>query len=302
MDKTNVKYYEINEVQARRAKAMWSFSDYVDGSETESYHSAVDEVYALCEDAPEERKEKAMYYADMYAKKLAENINKGFEIELRCPSIMIAGGSNFPVAKKEKQNAARNRNFEEHKRIEGYIEKIKNLSNVSSAIKSSDENALELLKRKVEQLTARQAYMKEANSHFCSHKTMRSFADLTREQADELDNAIKNNYWGCPFPPFELTNNNAKIKSAKERVEQLSKVKTQENTEIQHELFRAVRNTDLMRLQLFFEGKLSAEVRCVLKANGFRWAPSQDAWQRQLTNNAIYAYRQVVKELEVKDG
>lgn len=26
-----------------------------------------------------------------------------------------------------------------------------------------------------------------------------------------------------------------------------------------------------------------------MKSNGFKWAPSQGAWQRQLTKNAIYA-------------
>mgnify|MGYP000567974511 CR=1 FL=1 len=43
------------------------------------------------------------------------------------------------------------------------------------------------------------------------------------------------------------------------------------------------------RLQLFFEEKPSEEQRRELKSNGFKWAPSQGAWQRQLTKNAIYA-------------
>lgn len=43
------------------------------------------------------------------------------------------------------------------------------------------------------------------------------------------------------------------------------------------------------RLQLFFEEKPSEEQRRELKSNGFKWAPSQGAWQRQLTKNAIYS-------------
>jgi len=48
-------YYEINETQARQAKQMWSFSDYIAGSETETYRKRLNEAYALCEDTPEDR-------------------------------------------------------------------------------------------------------------------------------------------------------------------------------------------------------------------------------------------------------
>ena len=59
-----------------------------------------------------------------------------------------------------------------------------------------------------------------------------------------------------------------------------------------------VENTDNMRLQLIFDGKPEPEVREILKKNGFRWAPSQSAWQRQLTNNAKYALKEVMSELK----
>ena len=40
------------------------------------------------------------------------------------------------------------------------------------------------------------------------------------------------------------------------------------------------------------------KVRDILKSNGFRWAPSVGAWQRQLNNNGKYAVERVVRELE----
>lgn len=49
--------------------------------------------------------EKIDSLLDTYARKLAANMNKGYEIDARVPSILIAGGSNFPTRKKEKQNA-----------------------------------------------------------------------------------------------------------------------------------------------------------------------------------------------------
>ena len=47
-----------------------------------------------------------------------------------------------------------------------------------------------------------------------------------------------------------------------------------------------------MRIQLFFEGKPEPEVRDILKSNGFRWAPSVGAWQRQLNNNGKVCSRE----------
>ena len=63
-----------------------------------------------------------------------------------------------------------------------------------------------------------------------------------------------------------------------------------------------VENTEIMRLQLFFDGKPEADVRSVLKSNGFKWAPSQEVWQRQLTTNARYALERVIKELKEMQG
>lgn len=52
-------------------------------------------------------------------------------------------------------------------------------------------------------------------------------------------------------------------------------------------------NTADNRLQIFFEEKPDEETRSSLKSNGFRWAPSAGAWQRQLNDNAIFAVGRV---------
>ena len=59
------------------------------------------------------------------ARKLAANMNKGYEIDARVPSILIAGGSNFPIRKKEKQNAALDSNYREWQDIQGILDKIR---------------------------------------------------------------------------------------------------------------------------------------------------------------------------------
>jgi hypothetical protein len=116
-----MKYYEINEDLARRAKEMNSFSDYIPGSRTEEYRSAVDEVYKLAEECKADKddkiKSKIDYLADLFAKKYADWINKESNIECMCPSVMISGSANFPVHKKEKQNSRRDTHWKEYNRI-----------------------------------------------------------------------------------------------------------------------------------------------------------------------------------------
>ena len=123
------KYYEVSEELAKRSKQAYSFDEYVEGSATEDYCLQVDEAYELAMDVLEENKEKAMYYADMYAKKLADITNKINSINASCPSVMIVGAGNYPMKKHEKQMERLNKAFKEYDAIKGYLEKIRNLNN-----------------------------------------------------------------------------------------------------------------------------------------------------------------------------
>lgn len=66
-----------------------------------------------------------------------------------------------------------------------------------------------------------------------------------------------------------------------------------ETVTINGEAAEVVRNKEVMRLQLIFDGKPEEETRNRLKSNGFRWAPSVGAWQRLLNNNAEYALKRI---------
>lgn len=299
-----MKYYEINETAARQAREMWSFSEYKHGSKTAEYRAQVDKCYSLIDKLPDDLKEKGEAIADRYARRLAEWYNKQFRIEMMCPSVMISGGGNFPVRKKEKQNAAQDRHYQEYQEIQQIPEKINKLLRGSSVIKSSDADALEQLWQKVEKLESLQAEMKAANAYYKKHGTLKGYKDYTDERAETLDKAIEESWYKKPFAPFELTNNNAKIKSAKARITQLERLKEaaeaaaeQPKDEYKTDLFKVVENAEIMRLQLIFDGKPDADTRAVLKKNGFKWSPSNTAWQRQLTQNAKYAVKQVIDEL-----
>lgn len=298
------KYYPINESRAASARAMWSMRDYKEGSTTREYQQSVDECYAAGEQAKQRTKEDRHgyidYLCDKYAKRLAEYYNKDISIQLMCPSVMISGGSNFPVRKKERQNAAQDKNMQFYNQIQEIIGKLSYIGTGREIIKSNDPQAAEMLQDKIDKLTALQTDMKAANAHYRKHGTMKDYDCLTDEEAAELDKKIKADYsWcQCPYPAYRLTNNNATIRETTRRLERLLTVKDKGTTETETEFFKVVENAEAMRLQLIFDGKPSETVRGILKSNGFKWSPSQSAWQRQLTANAKYALRTVMREIK----
>jgi len=64
---------------------------------------------------------------------------------------------------------------------------------------------------------------------------------------------------------------------------------------INGESIEVIENSEVVRLQLIFEGKPEEETRTILKSNGFRWSPRYGAWQRLLNNNAKHALNRMVK-------
>lgn len=48
-------------------------------------------------------------------------------------------------------------------------------------------------------------------------------------------------------------------------------------------------NHDIERVQIVFDGKPSAEIISELKGAAWNWSPRNSAWQRKITNNAIYS-------------
>ena len=62
-----------------------------------------------------------------------------------------------------------------------------------------------------------------------------------------------------------------------------------ENKIIKFEGGEIIFNYSIERIQIKHEEKPGAEVITLLKQNAFKWSPSQAVWQRQLTNNGIWA-------------
>ena len=286
-------YYTINEAAAKRAKDANSFSDYKQGSATAEYRHYVDEAVQLAE--RQKRRVDPMYHEkidsllDTYARKLAANMNKGYEIDARVPSILIAGGSNFPTRKKEKQNAARDSNYREWQDIQGLLDKIR--STGMGGISADDPQAVQKLEKKLESLEKSQETMKAVNAYYRKHKTLDGCPHLPPEELEKLkaDMASSWHLGDKPFATWALSNNSAEIRRVKDRIKSLSQQKEIGFVGWEFDGGKVEANTEANRLQIFFEDKPDEATREALKSNGFRWSPKAGAWQRQLTSNAYYA-------------
>ncbi|WP_196028922.1 YodL domain-containing protein [Longicatena caecimuris] len=290
---TNVTYYPINETAARRAKDANSFYDYKPGSATAEYRHYVDEAAELA--ARQKKRVDPMYHEkidsllDTYARKLAENMNKGYEIAGRVPSILIAGSSNFPVRKKEKQNAAADRNMEEYREIQGLLDKIR--STGMGGISADDPQAVQKLQSKLADLEKLQETMKAVNAYYRKHKTLDDCPYLSPENIEKLKAGMSSSWHleDKPYPTWALSNNSAEIRRVKSRIADLSKKQEIGYVGWEFEGGKVEANTEANRLQIFFDEKPDEATRAELKSNGFRWSPKEGAWQRQLTDNAYYA-------------
>ncbi|AUQ92778.1 hypothetical protein PhaeoP24_04220 (plasmid) [Phaeobacter inhibens] len=188
-------------------------------------------------------------------------------------------------------------------------------------ISSDDPDAIRKLSEKLDRLEEKQANMKAANRVIKSwakkgvtHETQGAdfdayaaaltvvCSDYGRAIARELIQPQWGNSGPVGFAPYQLSNNNAEIKRLKMRIAKLEKAQNQETVRQSYQgVCEVVENAEVNRLQFVFEGKPSAEARAIMKAHGFRWAPSQGAWQRQLTPNARYSARLALKALSVSE-
>jgi Domain of unknown function (DUF3560) len=176
----------------------------------------------------------------------------------------------------------------------------------NQSIFSDDPDAIEKLKEKIAAAVERQDFMKAGNKIVKSKK-------LTIEQKTEQLKAaghctliLQPDFCGrIGYADYELTNNNANIRRMKQRLEQLEKalinaIEVGDTEQEYPDLNLIVRHArTINRIQLIFSGKPSGQIRNLLKSHGFRWAPSEGAWQRHLNGiicrHTIEAISQISK-------
>lgn len=297
-------YYPINENAAKLAKEMNSFTEYKAGAATAEYRQYCDKAYNILDKIRKEKPEQVEQVetkVDYYCRKLAQYYNDYYHNEASCPSVLICGAGNFPVKKKEHQNSRRETLRKTWEYLENYLYKIEGILTNEQPVKSGDSDAVEKLKAKIEKLEKEHKMHMDANRYYKKNGTLKGFDGLEDKEAAEIEDFIQRN---PVFPPFFTNNETANIRRYKKRLEKLVKEKeagVTEQTETDSEnkkLFTMVENKEIMRLQILFDGIPPASVRDILKSSGFKWSRKNKAWQRQLTDNARYAYKNIKDKLK----
>lgn len=292
--------YTIDEAAAKLAHDYRSFSDYKPGSASADYA-------AQCASAAEiAQRQKAKFPAmadridsllDRYCRRLAEWTNKENRIGCMCPSVMIAGPAGMIPAKKQKQLAAYDKNYEEYQKVEAILHQLETAG--SGGIQSGEADAVEKLQKKLDAMEAERERMKAVNQFYRKHGTLDGCPSLSDVEREKLasDMAAGWHLGKDPYASFTLSNMGAEIRRLKDRVSAISKAEAAGLKEEQRDGVRIVEDPDTMRIKLIFDDKPDEQTREALKSNGFRWAPSAGAWQRVLNANGRFAAGRVLAAL-----
>ena len=255
----------------------------------------------------EKKIEKIKYYSDKYFEALANAYNTYNKIEASYPSWALVGRAGFDTNKQDKQTEQLFNFYQKSGELftptkNHYYYKIKGICQ-NTAIYSDDDDAMEKLENKIREMEIFIQKIKKIKVFYKKNKTV--------EGCEELDgsNVLKSLYTQRGGEKFlqllsvSLQDNSAEIRRLKNRLEDLQKLKqrAEKNKKEEYPEVDGVtveENAADMRIRLFFNGKPSEAVRNVLKANGFRWSGKNGAWQRQLTNNGVYATKEVLQELK----
>jgi len=162
----------------------------------------------------------------------------------------------------------------------------------NNAISSGDPQALEKLTAKLEKCEQLQETMKDVNAHWRKHGTCVGAPGITDEQAAKIDQRIATAQYPwdkTPYSDYSLKNNYGEIKRLQKRIAEITR-----NQEVGFNGWEfagghAEANTEINRLQLFFEKKTDKETHGLLRGAGFVFSHKNEAYQRQLNDNAIYA-------------
>ena len=301
-------YGSIDEETARNAHYCIHMSDYKPGSATASYRNSVNKAAQMVE---QQKARVSAFYHDKldallnsYARRLAQWTNDYNRNQASYPSQFIAGAGNFNMRKHNRQMSREDSLWEEYRQIEAILDKIRSVG--TGPVDLADPHAREMLTERLNSQHQMLEDAKTANAYYRKHKTLegcpglseKNRAWLTRPGVFASGDGSPISLYGSPFPAYELASIRGKIERTEQRLAELDRREQQAAEPQSGTAFdggQIVRNIDLNRLQILFDAIPDADTRAALKQNGFRWSPKNQAWQRQLTDNAERAARQVLR-------
>lgn len=207
-------------------------------------------------------------------------------------SVMITGGSNFPVRRHEKANRSERKHYEVFR--EWRVRALKAIVRKQQPQKTF-LSELERYNSELESMKANHEKMKQGNKKIAAaRKTGEDISEYLKSEFGIAPHMID---WTLRFG-FNLANNSANMRRVEERIK-LMEIKEARSTNTGTEEFRfdgvaVIYNHEADRIQIKHDVKPDQFVIYSLKRNGFKWSPSNQAWQRQLNSNGISAAKRVL--------
>lgn len=180
---------------------------------------------------------------------------------------------------------------------------------VGSAIASDDPEALTKLQVKLKVSKHAHAVMVAANKAIRAHKgdQAAAIAAIVKTTGMLEENArvlLRPDFGdGMGFASYALSNSKAEIFRIERRIKEIEHA--MQGVDVERVLASGVtyrEDVALNRVMMIFGYKPDSAARDILKGRGFRWAPSNEAWQRQLNNAGRYAAQCVIEALALDEG
>lgn len=227
-----------------------------------------------------------------------EAFNRGYNLTKDIP----LGQPNIRGALTGVMNKARNamdRSCSLSDKANYYAEKAQ-AAESNTAISSDDPNCIEKLQEKIDKLKNKQEYAKAINAYYRKNGTCKGFRDLTEERAEKLDKSIKESFsWEQrPFPSYELTSINNKIKAAQARIDQINRVEAMPDEIIKYDLCEIESSAETNRVAIIFYERAPETIIDELKSNGFKWAYSEGKWQRFRSPYSLRLAKRIIENYE----
>lgn len=178
----------------------------------------------------------------------------------------------------------------------------------NTAISSDDPEAIDKLREKLVKLEAERARYKKINAAIRTTKlrankdgvaweplAIAALVELTITESLARDLVTPDFAGRIGIADYQMANIGAEVRRLERRIADLESRDARSCRE--PEVYGEIRVEESEnRVRLYFPGKPAEAIRSRLKSAGFRWSPSEGAWQRMASEGAWFHARTIAKE------
>ena len=228
-----------------------------------------------------------------YEKRYIAKYSEWLHAMSRTFSVLITGAGNFNSRRHQKMN---DYEHSARERFETWREKV--IKRVNRQHRLVGWAEVERLQNKLDTLTELHEKMKAVNkivrnsklSEIEQHEELEALG-LSARTINEVMAEPQYRYLKKGFQPFELSLNLAKIKATEQAIKRHTAMATAEDKEFTFDGGKATICNSDERVRIYFDDIPDKDTRDMLKRNAFKWSPKNQAWQRQLTPAALFAFK-----------